>query len=87
VSILYWLTAVASLIGVWLNIHHHVACFWIWAVTNAVWAYADATHGLFAQATVQSAYLVLALYGIAKWRRPVSAEEPHDRNRIRAVTR
>lgn len=75
---LYWLTAVASLLGVWLNIHRHVACFWIWACTNAVWAYADATHGLLAQAAVQSAYLVLAIYGIVRWRAPRPREEPSD---------
>ena len=74
-TLLYWITAVASLIGVWLNIHRHVACFWIWACTNAVWAYADVAHGLLSQAVVQCTYFFLALYGIAKWRAPTIAEE------------
>lgn len=70
---LFWLTAAASLLGVWLNIHRHVACFWIWACTNAIWAVADVTHGLGPQASVQGVYLILSLYGIARWRAP----EPH----------
>ena len=65
---LYRITASGSLLGVWLNIHKHVACFWIWAVTNATWAYADYTHGLAAQAVVQVAYFALSVYGIFKWR-------------------
>ena len=63
----YWLTAAASLLGVWLNIHRHVACFWIWSVTNATWAVADYTHGLHAQAALQAVYFFLAIYGIRKW--------------------
>lgn len=65
----YWLTAAASLLGVWLNIHRHVACFWIWAATNATWAYADAAHGLAPQAVVQAIYFALSIYGIARWGR------------------
>jgi hypothetical protein len=48
--------------------HRHVACFWIWGVTNAAWAYADVTHGLAPQATVQSVYFAMSIYGIARWR-------------------
>ena len=36
-SALYWFVAVASLVGVWLNIHKRVECFWIWLATNTVW--------------------------------------------------
>ena len=57
---LYWLTSLAALVGVVLNIHRHVACFYVWAVTNAVWVYADATHGLLPQATLQAAYFGLS---------------------------
>ena len=65
----YWATSVAALLGVWLNIRKHVACFYIWAFTNAVWAYADASHGLTAQASLQTVYFLLSLYGIACWSR------------------
>lgn len=67
--VLYWAIAIASLLGVWLNIHRHVACFWIWGVTNATWAYADATHGLLPQAAVQAMYFALSIYGIVRWNR------------------
>ena len=45
-TVVLWLTALAALVGVVLNIHKHVACFWVWSVTNAVWVYADVTHGI-----------------------------------------
>ncbi len=67
-TLILWITAAASLVAVWINIQRHVACFWIWAVTNAVWAWADATHGLAPQAALQIVYLGLSLYGISKWR-------------------
>jgi len=57
-SAIYWITASASLLAVGLNIRHHVACFWIWAATNATWTYADAAHGLLPQAAVQATYFV-----------------------------
>ena len=66
---IYWLTALLSLIAVWLNIQKHVACFFLWAVTNAAWAYADLTHGLLPQAILQLVYLGLSIYGIWAWRK------------------
>ncbi len=66
---LYWLTSVASLVGVILNIRQQVACFWIWTGTNAVWVYADVKHGMLPQAVLQVIYFLLALYGIWKWQK------------------
>ena len=71
---LYWLTAVASLLGVWLNIRRQVACFWIWSVTNATWAVADLHHGLPQQAAVQAVYFALSIYGIVRWSRTSAPE-------------
>ncbi len=68
-DILYWATAIAALIGVWLNIHRHVACFFIWAATNAIWAAVDYHHGIHGQAALQAVYFALSLYGIWKWTR------------------
>jgi len=67
VTVVYWITAAAALIGVWLNIRMCVACFWIWSVTNAVWVYADYTHGLLPQACLQLVYFGLAIYGVHAW--------------------
>ena len=64
---LYWITSAAALVGVLLNIRKHVACFWIWAATNAIWTYADLTHDLLPQATLQAVYFGLSIYGIVKW--------------------
>ena len=64
---LLWLTSVAALVGVVLNIRKHVACFWIWTVTNAIWVCAYIRHGIYPQAALQAVYFGLAIYGIFKW--------------------
>ena len=64
----YWIVSVAALIGVWLNIKKNVACFWIWAFTNAAWLVVDVKHGIYPQAALMAVYLVLSIYGIYKWR-------------------
>ena len=64
---IYWTTSVAALIGVWLNIHRRVECFYIWSVTNTIWIYVDFTHGIYAQASLQAVYFALSIYGIWKW--------------------
>ena len=66
-SAAYWLTSLAALIGVWLNIQRRVACFWIWMVTNAVWVVADIRHEIYPQAALQSVYFLLSIYGIWRW--------------------
>ncbi len=78
-SAIYWVTALAALIGVWLNIRKHVACFWIWAVTNATWAVVDYLHGIHAQAALQLVYFGLAIYGIVSWSRESSKPSGHQR--------
>jgi nicotinamide riboside transporter PnuC len=75
VTALYWLTAAASLTGVWLNIRHHRACFAIWFCTNTVWATADATHDLLPQAFVQTIYVGLSIHGWRAWGRSAPAAE------------
>ena len=52
---IHWATAVAALVGVYLNIKLCVACFYIWAVTNAIWVVIDVQHGIHAQAALQAA--------------------------------
>ena len=66
-STIYWVTSVAALLGVWLNIRKHVGCFYLWAFSNAVWVYADLTHGIYPQAALQAVYLALSFVGIWKW--------------------
>ena len=65
---LYWITALAALVGVLLNIRKHVSCFFIWSATNATWTVVDYLHGIHAQAALQFVYLLLSVYGIYKWR-------------------
>ncbi len=77
-EIIYWVTALASLVAVWLNIKKRAVCFAIWAVTNATWTVVDFTHGIYAQAALQLAYLGLSIYGLVKWSPWSSGEEESD---------
>ncbi len=68
-EVVYWGTAIASLVAVWLNIKQQAACFLIWGITNATWTVVDYLHGIYAQAVLQLVYLGLSVYGLRKWRR------------------
>lgn len=65
----HWPLVAGSLIGVVLNIKHDRRCFWIWAVTNAVWAVVDFSYGIYSQATLQAVYFGLAIWGLIEWKR------------------
>ena len=38
-------------------------------VRHAVWTFAGLAHGLLSQAALQSAYVILSIYGIVQWSR------------------
>ena len=75
----YWTTAAASLVAVWLNIHGRRACFAIWCLTNAAWCLIDLRHGIYAQAALQFIYFLLSVYGLRKWTRDFRRELGDDR--------
>ena len=79
-STVHWFTSVAALLGVWLNIRRNVACFYVWFVTNTIWAYADFQHGLPAQAALQLFYVAFSVYGIWSWSR---TKHPTSQNVLR----
>ena len=64
----FWVTSIASLVGVVLNIHGRRSCFAIWLATNSIWVYADLTHELLPQACLQLVYVMLSIYGLVRWR-------------------
>ncbi len=74
---LYWVTSLASLIGVWINIKKNVACFWIWGFTNATWTYVDFSHEIYPQVALQAACFLLACYGIGKWSANFRSKRKH----------
>ena len=76
----YWATAIASLVAVWLNIKQQAACFLIWGVTNATWAVVDYLHGIHAQATLQAVYFALSIYGFTQWNKRRNEEVLHGKN-------
>lgn len=68
-EIFKWLLAVASIVGVVLNIRRRHECFYIWAVTNFAWTLVDIAHSVWAQSVLQAVYFVLAIWGIIEWRK------------------
>lgn len=75
VEVLGWVTAGASLLGVWLNIHRDQRCFAVWAVTNVTWVGVDCYYGVWPQAALQAIYAALAVYGYRKWRRDAETKK------------
>ena len=62
-----WLIALASLIGVVMNIHKMRICFAVWFVSNTAWAVVDFAHELPAQGALQAGYAGLSVWGWCKW--------------------
>ncbi len=63
-----WTIALASVVGVVMNIRRMRACFYVWAATNAAWTVIDVYHGVWAQAALQAVYFGLAIWGIVAWK-------------------
>lgn len=58
---------VLSLVGVWLNVKKRKECFYIWSVTNAVWAVVDFRAGLWEQGSLFAVYFIMAVWGVIEW--------------------
>jgi len=64
-----WILVVLGIIGVVLNNHKRIECFYIWAFTSACWCIIDWYHGIYSQAVLFAIYFILAIHGWYKWRR------------------
>ena len=63
-----WLVTSASLAATVANIHRKRWCFFVWVVTNALWAAYDVHKIAYPQAALQTIYCGLAMWGIYRWR-------------------
>lgn len=63
-----WIAASLALFATWLNIKKDKRCFYIWLITNGFWAGYDIAKGLYAQGALFTAYFVLAVYGLWRWK-------------------
>ncbi len=79
-----WITAVASLIAVVLNIRKHRACFAIWLVTNLSWTVIDFRHGIYGQACLQAVYAGLSVWGLLQWRRDHEKSQENNAHECKA---
>jgi hypothetical protein len=63
-----WILAGLSIAGVILNIRKSRVSYWIWAFTNAAWAWIDFRADLTAQGVLFLGYFALSIWGIFSWR-------------------
>jgi len=64
-----WLVAALSLGATVMNIRRMRACFAVWFLTNAAWAFYDFAHGLPAQGCLMVVYAGFACWGYVAWGR------------------
>jgi nicotinamide riboside transporter PnuC len=65
---LIWSLVSIALIGTVLNLRKDRRCFWFWSLSNAGLLAVNAKAGQWAQASLFSVYLLLALWGLVSWR-------------------
>jgi len=64
-----WLITTASIVGVVANIYKKPWCFAVWTCTNTAWMVIDFAAGLYAQTFLFAVYIVLAVWGLVRWKR------------------
>jgi len=64
-----WAITLASIIGTVANIKQKAWCFYIWIITNLVWAAIDYRAGIYAQVLLMLVYFLLSVWGIIEWSR------------------
>lgn len=64
-----WLLVPIGIIGVILNNHRRIECFYLWGVTSLAWAFIDYQKGIYPQAVLFLIYFGLAIHGYVSWKR------------------
>ncbi len=70
-----WILASLSLAGTVLNIHKNKYCFALWSLTNTSWSLHNYLIKEYAQSALYAVYMVLAVWGLIKWRREEKADD------------
>jgi len=65
-----WALTGVGITGSVLNARQQRACFGWWITANAGWIVVNIHRAQWAEATLFGVYLLLSLYGLAKWARP-----------------
>ena len=67
-----WTFAVtaASIVGTVANIYKRPWCFAVWLVTNSIWCVYDWRIGARGQSVLMFVYVLLAIWGLIRWRKP-----------------
>ena len=68
IECLMWIVTLASLVGTVANIYKARWCFCVWAFTNAAWTAYDIHKTAYPQATLQTVYFGLAIWGLWAWK-------------------
>ena len=56
-----WILVVMGIIGVVLNNHKRIECFYVWGITSACWCVIDYQAGLYSQSVLFAIYFGLAV--------------------------
>jgi len=68
-NIFTFLLTISALIGVWFNIKKNVVGFYIWSITNLMWAGVNFYKDIFWQGVLFLVYFFFAIYGIYEWKK------------------
>jgi nicotinamide riboside transporter PnuC len=66
---LLFIVTLVSICGVILNIYKNNICFVIWIFTNSIWLIVDFWKGIPAQGCLFIVYVLLAIWGLIRWRK------------------
>lgn len=64
----HWILYFLGIIGVILNNHRRIECFYVWGFTSTAWMIIDWKAGLKVQSILFATYFILAIHGWWKWK-------------------
>jgi nicotinamide riboside transporter PnuC len=67
--ILWWLTAILSVIGSVLNVRKNRLCFIFWLISNALWIIENIITHSYYQLPMWITYMAISIWGIIAWRK------------------
>ncbi len=66
------ISTVIAVVGVILNNHRLIACFWLWLVSNAASAGLHIHAGMYSLAVRDAVFFALAIHGLVMWKKKLT---------------
>jgi nicotinamide riboside transporter PnuC len=64
-----WILVLLGVIGVILNNHRRIECFYVWGITSFCWMIIDFQKGIYSQSALFAIYFMLAIHGWYNWKK------------------